>query len=202
MNKNYGELLFDSLLLSKKLDELIQQSKDITLEEKVNTQINKDVHSLTLSSETQKVSVLKTTDLIIYTVTKYVLSSILPRVIEEYSKDHDISKESGPELYKRMAAEMLQTNNVLELIFNHTKEVMTKADDYIKTENYSENLDIDKVYSLPQGGMIGIALEVFTRIIPDKESYTHLIILDDLHGYIAIASLDPKNIVKPEEETK
>lgn len=202
MELNYGELLFDSLLLSKKLDEVVQKSKETTLEEKVRTQINKDVHSLTLSSDKQKVSVLKTTDLIIYTVTKYVLASILPNVVEEYSKKNDIDKEKGPELYKSMAAEMLRTTDIVDLIFAHTESTMKKAEEYISAEHYSENLDIDKVYSLPQGGMIGIALEVFTRIIPDKDTYTHLIILDDLHGYIVIASLDPKNIIKPEEETE
>lgn len=197
--RNYGELLFDTLQFGKKIDSIVTESKAIPLVDKIRNQVYTEIHMTTLETEVQKAAILKSTDLIIYTVTKFVTHTALPKIIEEMSKTTDISKLGEQEMYNTLGKELLNKEETFKVIQTYTEQTLSKAEAFIKQENYAEKLNIDKLYGLQQGSMVGIALEIFTNIAVDKESYTHIIIVDDNYGYIAIASLDPKNLIKEGE---
>lgn len=192
--RNYGELLFDKLQFTKKLDSIVQESKVITIDEKIKNNMFGNIHMSSLETSVQKAAILKVSDLIIYTVVKYVIHSAVPKIIEEMNKTIDMSSEEDQEFYAKLGEELLRKEESTKLITSYVKQTLHKAEEtFNNVEDKSQDLDIDKLYGLQSGSMIGVAAEIFTNIAIKKEEYTHIVILDDNYGYVVIANLQPQN---------
>ena len=197
MEKDYGDLKFDMVKFAEKLDAIVQESKTIPLYDRITDQI-KNMPSVILESDIQKAHIYKTTDVIIYIVTKYIMNSTLPKILEAMDKDN-VKLAHTVETYKKIAEELLNKESTVQAIESHVNVFLTKSKEYME-KNPGEQVDIDKLYDLPSGSMVNVALECFSTTSHDPESYTHLVLLDDVYGYSAIVPLDPKNLIKPTKE--
>lgn len=199
MGLNYGDLQFDTVKFAEKLDAMVQESKKLSIYSKIEDQLN-NFPSIIFSSEDQKAQVYKSTDIIIYIVTKYVTNLMLPKVVEAMEKDN-IQVTHDVETYKKIASGLLKEETTFKTIETHVQAFLDKSKTYLEN-NPGEKVDIDKLYELSTGSMVNMALEIFSTTSADPESFTHLVLLDDNYGYSAIVTLDPSNIIKPTKEER
>lgn len=201
MALDYGALNFDSVMIANEIKNLVELNtlgKD--MRERVLDQMEKGVHAKTLFSETQKAFLICTTNLLIHSAARYIVTSALPNFLqemrqkaEEQGSEFDIEdNEIKSAVTNLILAEEQTVDRMIKMVTNlveGSKETIKEMD--------PDKIHIDTLYGMPEGTCVNIALDLFVAVTAENElfkTYTHILIIDDVHGTFTPIQLDPKII--------
>lgn len=205
---DYGDLQFDSIVLANEIKNLVEvNTLGKSIKERIIEQVDKGVSAKTLYSETQKAFVICSTNLLIHSLSRYTVMQSMDLILKNMKEKADSQgmelNIDDPNVKNHVTALILSDEKTIDRLSAMITSTLDKSKETIKEMDPNE-IHIDRLYGLPEGTSSNIALELFLAITSDNElfkTYTHLLIVDDLHGTFTCINLDPKIVTFTKRET-
>lgn len=206
---DYGDIQFDAKVFAEEIKNLIEMNTmGKNTRERIVDQMHKGVHAKTLFSETQKIFLICSTNLLIHSSARYLVTILLPNIVKEMKETAAAQgkelDDKNPDVLNEITRLILAQEDTINRLDTMVSNVL-KVSAEVLNEMPQDQIEIDKLYGLPTGTCANIALDLFVAMTSEDElfrTYTHIVIIDDVYGHYTPLQLDPKVVTFTKTEIK